>query len=1117
MLKMRDIAIFLAIMLVFYTGVGDTRPVAYPYWQTVNYCNSTTAYGRVTIDGAEASEEDLVGAFIGGECRGVQYVTISEGESYVTLVINGELPELADFAIFDADANLVCPIELSILTCPGGSIGYPPEFLELAAVSSSGNHLPVINLPEIIELNEPEIITWEFGENFYDSDGDLLLVEMEYPQGAEVEMVLPDWQPVSYSGTTQVFAEVMIEGEAAAPGDMVGAFIGGECRGEGVVSDWNGTAFLSISVFGTSVEQVDFRIFDVSQGLNWKSEAVIFTEPGGMIGYPDLVEINGQQLILESDLSLTINQIPEISTYFTLTLSDEPPHSVNRAQVYLQSGNANTAPQINLPQLVFEEDQQFQMDLLEYVQDPDGDELGFQVFNNSELPSQLCDTILHLLPEENWYGSAQMQILVTDGHRLYSMDTLYAEVLPVNDPPAVVLPSELEIQEDEFSVLDMSNRILDIDGDSLQISFNEPEHLAIEITQPSWQAVNYNQWSYAYLTVSYSEGLISDHSQIAAFAAGECRGNGIINNYQGISYAFFQIYCETATGIIFKVYDQQQNRIYYNSQPVMVYPGSNLGFPPDYYQLVLDRQQESQVFAVLPAADWYGIELLEVEVSDPAGASASGDITVVVLPVADPPRLEFPSEVNFAAGRDDWLELGEFVYEPDGDEYWLEIVDSAGLELSLDDEILYINSCPQESGVYSVEIHVEDETGLWTSDVLSVEVLEFYEIEKQLSSGWNWLGLGLGTNHPEPEYFLSSLTGAVEYLKGLTGFLYYYPVEGWTGSLTELSSLSLYKTQLIEADDLHLAGWVLSPAETAISINQGWNWISYLPQEAIAINEALAPLNGNADYIKYLNAYAIYYPEYGWIGPLQQMEPGCGYVIYASSDQIFHYPESGRNAAVKKTNSKIINPHQYQYTASLTAVIKGYKPGMGDEILAYAGEQLAGIASSEIDSVIDLRAEFGEFYWFIYLYTNLENPADLCLLLRRQNGEVRKIAGSYSWQPDSRLGNLETPVVLKFADEHSISEKKAEKINFYPNPFLTGENRKELKISINSSRTAAPEAVALYNIKGQKITGLDLINSGDEYIVENPSGWSYPSGVYLIRAVFANGAIINRKLLIQSR
>jgi hypothetical protein len=68
-------------------------------WNVTGYLQSMVVYGDVTLDGASLNGPGTIGAFVGEECRGVASVVFNGGKTYATLVVNGELPETAEFRL----------------------------------------------------------------------------------------------------------------------------------------------------------------------------------------------------------------------------------------------------------------------------------------------------------------------------------------------------------------------------------------------------------------------------------------------------------------------------------------------------------------------------------------------------------------------------------------------------------------------------------------------------------------------------------------------------------------------------------------------------------------------------------------------------------------------------------------------------------------------------------------------------------------------------------------------------------------------------------------------------------------------------------------------------------
>lgn len=129
--KNRSFAVMLMLLLFLPAGWIFSQP----NWPVVIYTNSTTAMGIVTIDGLPASAGDMVGAFVGTECRATGTVLINQGTAYISFLIQGESVDIVTFKVWDASQNTILDVTYSTQSNPGGIIGLSPNFLPIAAVS----------------------------------------------------------------------------------------------------------------------------------------------------------------------------------------------------------------------------------------------------------------------------------------------------------------------------------------------------------------------------------------------------------------------------------------------------------------------------------------------------------------------------------------------------------------------------------------------------------------------------------------------------------------------------------------------------------------------------------------------------------------------------------------------------------------------------------------------------------------------------------------------------------------------------------------------------------------------------------------------------------------------
>ena len=105
--------------------------------------------------------------------------------------------------------------------------------------------------------------------------------------------------------------------------------------------------------------------------------------------------------------------------------------------------------------------------------------------------------------------------------------------------------------------------------------------------------------------------------------------------------------------------------------------------------------------------------------------------------------------------------------------------------------------------------------------------------------------------------------------------------------------------QVGEPQQLSFIGYPVDPTQTVLNVSPGWSWISYTPQTAMPLTSALSGWNAVAgETVKSQTRYVQYVEGIGWLGNLNQMEPGKMYMLYSAQGApvSFTYP-SGIRAA----------------------------------------------------------------------------------------------------------------------------------------------------------------------------------------------------------------------------
>jgi hypothetical protein len=174
-----------------------------------------------------------------------------------------------------------------------------------------------------------------------------------------------------------------------------------------------------------------------------------------------------------------------------------------------------------IPEVRFDEDNEYVIDLTKMFWDPEGDELTFGTTGgkvNFTLPLSQSTGLLTIRPNPNWYGSDEITIWAHDGRPdQKNITKVILTVRSIPDPPFVrdAAPVVVRIQEDEVNTTALN--LYDVFGDVdiedkfLIFSSDKNEYVNIDIHQTSgqitlWGSEDYNgeQRLTFYATDSYN-------------------------------------------------------------------------------------------------------------------------------------------------------------------------------------------------------------------------------------------------------------------------------------------------------------------------------------------------------------------------------------------------------------------------------------------------------------------------------------------------------------------------------------------------------------------------------------------------------------------------------------
>jgi hypothetical protein len=368
--------------------------------------------------------------------------------------------------------------------------------------------------------------------------------------------------------------------------------------------------------------------------------------------------------------------------------------------------------------------------------------------------------------------------------------------------------------------------------------------------------------------------------------------------------------------------------------------------------------------------------------------------------------------------------------------------------------------------------------------------LNIIEQSIALENGWNWISVNVTNTNPAIlQQFKDRIGSAGELLKGQNGYI---QNPDWAGTLTAINKESMYIVKTNAATALRFDGQAAAPATSPITLVNGWNWIGYIPQFTLPVNEALAGLSAQVgDQIKGHSSYRTYTGTNGWIGSLNYLRPGEGYMYYSAnaSQQSFNYPNVAgqhynapalRSAGNTTEQKWSVDVHRFPSTMTVTsvAILDGIELQSDEiEIAAFVGEDCRG--SILLQDVESLDRHLG----FLMVFGESNEALSFRIYDLAANTEYEAYP-NIRFTPDAIYGNPAEP--FKISNQStSLKDITAQQITVYPNPVSDW-------LQINHSLESI-DVLQVVDISGRIV--LEKI----DFVEKSLNVSSLANGVYLLR------------------
>ena len=379
-----------------------------------------------------------------------------------------------------------------------------------------------------------------------------------------------------------------------------------------------------------------------------------------------------------------------------------------------------------------------------------------------------------------------------------------------------------------------------------------------------------------------------------------------------------------------------------------------------------------------------------------------------------------------------------------------------------------------------------------------------------INQGWNWISFNVAVSDLSISRVLKDYPAQPgDVLKGQFGFSEYTKENGWTGTLDVVHLETGYRLLSKNNVELVASGRPANSWATPATLLPGWNWIGYLPEKSLALEDALYFMQSvPGDMIKSQSKSAIYNNNGEWLGTLHEMQPGQSYLLYNQAGTDLVYPDLKKKQYQEKTNWAI---DAYAYETNMTTIntfsFEGKDYGDTSSIIAaFVDGQCRGVARPQYVPYLD------RYVTFLMIYGDpSENGDSVQVQIYNPSSEVtRNIAQRLIFNTDAHYGSLNKPQELQALQTESerIPDEFYLQQN-YPNPFNPSTTI-EYGLPVD-----ADVAITIYNVLGQKVSVLfDKRQKAGRYKIRfDAVKLKMASGIYFYR-IRTSAFIKSHKMLL---
>ena len=322
-----------------------------------------------------------------------------------------------------------------------------------------------------------------------------------------------------------------------------------------------------------------------------------------------------------------------------------------------------------------------------------------------------------------------------------------------------------------------------------------------------------------------------------------------------------------------------------------------------------------------------------------------------------------------------------------------------------------------------------------------------------LSTGWSWFSSYIMYD----DNTLSDIQNQIDNLN-VTGLIKsqnaFVSNQGgfWAGSLNELDNRQMYMINLDQPISLTLSGAVVNPQDHPITLNTGWNWVSFLASQEMSLSDVVGQLTPtDGDVFKGQNAFASYSATMNsWVGSLTTLVPGQGYMFLNYGEQMtMTYPVAGKSMVTMGEENRYWSNDSHRYADNLTMMVTLDPSVM---TLSDGSHEVGAFVNGECRGSARIHYLEGLGTYVAFLTVSGQEGEEIHFNVYDVENDIvieTQALERLTFVSDGVFGSLEQPYVLHFAmnclGEHENT------VSVFPNPakgkfYVQGEDLRSVTV-----------------------------------------------------------------------